>query len=131
VRAFADTSALFAVVDERDQRHGRAAEGFRALRAQRAELLTHNYVMVELVALIHRRLGKLAAAEAVDRLLAPVEIRWVTPSLHAEAMAAYRESEQDASFVDQMSFAVMRSERLRTAFAFDDDFRRAGFQTIP
>jgi len=131
VRIFADTSALFAVVDGRDQRHGLAAGRFRAFGAQSAELLTHNYVIVELVALIHRRLGKLAATEAVERLLAPVEIRWVTPSLHAEAMAAYRESDQDASFVDQMSFAVMRSERLSTAFAFDDDFRRAGFDIVP
>lgn len=94
-------------------------------------MLTHNYVVVELIALIHRRLGKVAAVRSIDNLLAPAETRWITPSLHAEAMAAYRVSGRDSSFVDQMSFAVMRSEGLTTAFAFDDDFRKVGFETVP
>ncbi|MGH2482993.1 MAG: type II toxin-antitoxin system VapC family toxin [Candidatus Limnocylindria bacterium] len=131
MRVFADTSALFAVVDGEDQRHAEAATRFRAFREHNAQLVTHNYVIVELIALLHRRLGRAAAVQSIDGLLAPMETRWVTPSLHSEAMAAYRAGTEDASLVDQMSFAVMRTEQLTTAFAFDHDFGRAGFQTVP
>ncbi len=36
-----------------------------------------------------------------------------------------------ASPVDAMSFACMREFGIETAFAFDSDFRRAGFQVTP
>lgn len=131
MRVFADTSGLYAYLDAADPRNGSAVASFREMVDRRAQLVTHDYVIVELLALTQRRLGRIAAAGTVESLLAPIEIRWVTPSLHAEAMAAFRDSERNASFVDQMSFAVMRSEQLTTAFAFDDDFQKAGFTTVP
>jgi predicted nucleic acid-binding protein len=33
--------------------------------------------------------------------------------------------------VDEVSFLVMESRGIGTAFAFDADFRRRGFQTLP
>jgi len=42
-----------------------------------------------------------------------------------------RFSDHAFSFVDATSFALMRQERLRHAFAFDVHFRTAGFPTIP
>jgi len=40
-------------------------------------------------------------------------------------------TEQHASFVDQVSFVVMRDAGIATAFAFDRDFHRAGFEVVP
>jgi hypothetical protein len=40
-------------------------------------------------------------------------------------------ADQDFSFVDATSFAVMRAERIRHAFAFDRHFSTAGFLRIP
>jgi predicted nucleic acid-binding protein len=38
---------------------------------------------------------------------------------------------RDVSLVDWVSFEVMRRSGIGTAFAFDRDFRRHGFATIP
>lgn len=35
------------------------------------------------------------------------------------------------AFVDRMSYELMREERIERAFAFDPDFRRKGFETVP
>jgi len=37
----------------------------------------------------------------------------------------------DVSLVDLVSFQVMREQDIARAFAFDRDFRTAGFSTIP
>ena len=42
-----------------------------------------------------------------------------------------RFSDHPFSFVDATSFALMRENRMRHAFAFDTHFRAAGFLTIP
>ena len=52
---FVDTSALYALASADDPIHDTAADLFRGLAD--AELVTHNYVIVESSALIHRRLG--------------------------------------------------------------------------
>jgi predicted nucleic acid-binding protein len=132
VRVFLDTSALVAVADEDEERHETATEKWLEMLERSWPLVTHSYVAVELAAVLHRTIGKRAAAVQVSDLLGPVEIRWVTPSLHAEAFAGFRESRRaKVSLVDHVSFTVMRGEEVSTAFAFDDDFRRAGFETIP
>ncbi len=132
MRVFLDTSALVAVADRNEERHALASERWLSWLEGGWTLVTHNYVAVELMAVLHRRLGKGEAVLQTADLLAPVEVRWITPTLHGEAVAAYRESEQQGvSIVDHVSFAVMRSEQLTTAFAFDEDFRRAGFETVP
>jgi predicted nucleic acid-binding protein len=35
------------------------------------------------------------------------------------------------SFVDRTSFELMRAEGIARAFAFDRDFARQGFETVP
>ncbi len=43
-------------------------------------------------------------------------------------MAAARSG---VSFVDRVSFELMRRERIDAAFAFDRDFVREGFRRVP
>jgi predicted nucleic acid-binding protein len=48
---------------------------------------------------------------------------------HGEAIRALgARRRRRVSFVDLVSFAVMRTRGIRTAFAFDDDFEREGFE---
>jgi predicted nucleic acid-binding protein len=125
VIVFVDTSAFIALLDEDDVRHGEAARAFRWLAAN-TTLVTHNYVQVETIALARRRLGVRAVQRLTDALFPVVRTIWVDEAVHASALAAHR-SGGSASFVDQVSFVVMREHGLVTAFAFDPDFQAQGF----
>jgi len=127
VNVFVDTSALLAVLDEDDDHHEEAAETFRAL-LETAELVTHNYVEVECLALARRRLGREAALQLTDHIYPALTTVWVDEPLHRAALAAHRAAAGSSiSLVDQVSFEVMRRVGIATAFAFDADFEREGF----
>ena len=126
VTVFVDTSALLAILDEDDQFHREAAETFRALLGT-AELITHNYVEVECLALVRRRLGRGAVVQLTDNIFPALTTIWVDEPLHRAASAAQRAAGSSISLVDQVSFEVMRREGIVTAFAFDTDFEAQGF----
>ena len=126
MRVFVDTSALLAVLDEDDREHSDAADTFRSL-LDSAELVTHNYVLVECLALVRRRLGSAAVAQLSDGILPVIETVWVDEALHQAAFAAHR-AVGSVSLVDHVSFEVMRREELDTAFTFDTDFEAQGFR---
>jgi uncharacterized protein len=125
---FVDTSAIYAWADAADANHRTAVRRLQAILDAREPLLTHNYVLVESMALLQARLG-LAAATKLAKDSAAFVIDWIDDGLHA---AGVRELEQSGkrqlSLVDHISFLVMRRRRLTTAFAFDPDFISAGFR---
>lgn len=124
---FVDTSAFFALADRADAAHKRSKEILARLAQGGEDLFTHNYIVVETVALLHRRLGiKIAVRFLDDMNRFPVV--WVDADLHQQAARSFGEGKfKTVSFVDEISFAVMRRKAVSAAFAFDDDFRRAGF----
>jgi predicted nucleic acid-binding protein len=94
-------------------------------------LVTHNYVVLETVALLQRRLG-ISAVHRLQDLLAPIEVAWVDEVTHRSAIAALlAASRRDVSLVDRVSFEVMRERGIGEAFAFDPEFAREGFTTLP
>lgn len=126
---FVDTSALYALLSGDDPMHQRAAETFRSLGA--TDLVTHNYVVVECCALVHRRLGPSAARDLVRDLLAPVDLVWIDEPIHRVASATFLSSgAAGPSLVDCASFEVMRLRTIQTAFAFDRHFADAGFDVL-
>jgi uncharacterized protein len=129
---FADTSGLYALLDQHDPNHQAARKALERLRAEDARLLTHSYVIVEVVALVQRRLGLDMARRFVDDLLPILEVVPVDAGLHAEAMAALIAADRRGiSLVDRTSFLVMRRHGIRRAFSFDADFADEGFEVIP
>lgn len=127
---FVDTSAIYALADRNDRNHAAAARAFPEMRGRR--LRTHNYVLVESLALIQRRLGAEAAIRTSGGILELLEVEWVGEELHRYGLAAFvAASSRSVSFVDQVSFALMRRERIAGAFAFDSDFEAAGFELEP
>lgn len=134
MRVFVDTSALYALLDRDDANHEAARETWARLLADPggADLVTHKYVLVEVLALVQRRLGVSAARVLVGDLLPVVRVVWVDEDVHARAVAALcAAGHHDVSLVDQVSFAVMSDLGLDHAFAFDEDFTRVGFRLLP
>ena len=123
-----DTSALYALLVENDDAHAIASAAVDDVL--REGLITHNYVVVEAASLVDRRLGRAAARELLDRLLAPVDVAFVDADIHRLAVAAFSAGAA-ASLVDCVSFEVMRRRGITRAFAFDRHFADAGFELVP
>lgn len=124
---FLDTSAIYAVADRADPRHELAKERFRVLLEAGEEILTHNYVLIESMALIQHRLG-LAAILKLAHDSRAFEIEWVGKTAHDEAVRCLARSRRHVSVVDQVSFIVMRLRGVEVALAFDRDFVDEGFR---
>jgi predicted nucleic acid-binding protein len=126
---FVDTSALYALMDDGDAHHAEASDVLRRLVG--TELVTHPYVVVETSALVGRRLPWPASEQLIDGILPVISVEPIAADLHAGAMAAYRASgSARVSLVDHVSFALMRSQGIGRAFAYDDDFAREGFEIV-
>jgi predicted nucleic acid-binding protein len=88
-------------------------------------------VVVETVALIQVRLGVAAVRRLIDDLLPVIGVHSVERDLHRQGVAGLLASgARSVSLVDRVSFAFMRAEGIREAFAFDEHFRREGFAVV-
>jgi predicted nucleic acid-binding protein len=129
---FADTSALYALLDKSDRQHRATDHAWSDLFARNEELVTTNYVVVELVTLAQHRLGLEAVREVITDLLPILDIVWIDTTIHTRALAALLASaRRKLRLVDCSSFELMRARGLRTAFAVDRHFSEQGFDTIP
>ncbi len=130
--AFIDTSALLAVLDAGDLKHTAAKAAWEKLLGGEADIVTHNYILVETSALVLRRLG-LEALRVFEADIVPVlRVVWVTPEVHEAAVGAHLLAARRAlSLVDCVSFEVMRRAGLRAAFAFDAHFAESGYVLLP
>jgi predicted nucleic acid-binding protein len=130
VTLFVDSSGLLALVDRDDPAHSGVVEAFALGRSE--VLATHAYVVVETLAVARRRYGSAVAADLIDRVIPALDVAPVDAELHAEAVAAFRDTvESSVSLVDRASFVFMRREGIERAIALDADFRTAGFETLP
>lgn len=127
MKVFVDTSALVAILDAGDVRHREASAIFRSVVGT-VELITHNYVHIEALAVIRPRLGADAARSLVEDLLPMFGTVWVDQSVHAAALAANRARGGTTSLVDEVSFIVMRANGVETAFAYGGEFEAEGFK---
>jgi predicted nucleic acid-binding protein len=124
---FLDTSAIYALADKADPNHVAARSKFDLVLKSGETLLLHNYILVESAALLQARLGVQAAILFLNDAKA-FEVEWVDRTLHQEAKEELqRIGMRGISFVDCVSFVVMRRKRVQTTLAFDPDFHRQGF----
>jgi predicted nucleic acid-binding protein len=86
---FLDTSALLALLDEDDLNHSRADEAWRQLLGSDEPLVSTNYIVVETLALVQRRLG-MEAAKALERDLLPLlDLEWINEATHRSALRTF------------------------------------------
>lgn len=122
-----DTAGLLSLFDSHDAFHQDAVRWFR--RADR--LLTHNYVLAELVALVNaRNLPRPDAWDYVADLLEHprIEILWVDEVFHRAGMTllAHR-MDKSYSLCDAVSFLQMQARGVSEALTTDRHFEQEGF----
>lgn len=128
---FVDTGAWYAIADSDDADH-MAAAAF--LVANALPLVTTNFAFSETVTLLRYRLGYSAARSFGQKLKESnlVRVVAVTPADEERAWEIFTKyRDQDFSFVDCTSFAVMERMKLATAFAFDRHFTVMRFTVVP
>jgi predicted nucleic acid-binding protein len=133
-RIFVDTGAWYALQVQDDEWHDAATDVLRSLLTAAHILVTSNHVVGETYTLLRITVGHTAAFRFLDRLeeTRRLERIFVREEMEKRAYKILRQyADQEFSFVDSASFAVMRSERIRHAFAFDEHFATAGFLRVP
>ena len=117
---FVDSSAFYAAADDGDVNAQRARQ---ALSGDRS-LVTTDHVLVETWTLLRWRLGRAAAERFWDALRGGVAR--IEPIGRADLDVAWEIGlafpDQDFSFVDRTSFAVMQRLGVLRVATFDDDF---------
>lgn len=106
----------------------------RAMVASGRQLVTTNYVLSELVALltIRTRLARPQILSFTDQIRRAASIIHIDPELDAAAwrlLAQY--NDKTWSLVDAASFVVMRQFGIIEAFTGDHHFVQAGFVRVP
>jgi predicted nucleic acid-binding protein len=130
---FVDTGAWIALAVEDDTHHEEASQAYPEL-LRKYRLLTTNLVVAETYILLRREAGHGAAIGFLERLGASPRIQKIysTPELEKEAEEILkRYDDQDFSYTDAVSFALMQREGIREAFAFDAHFSTMGFLLVP
>ncbi|MDO8682249.1 MAG: PIN domain-containing protein [Armatimonadota bacterium] len=129
---YIDTSAFLAIFNSEDQRHEAAVRTWLRLIDDQELIVTANYVVVETTALLQSRHGIPAVRRLAEEMLPVVLIEWVDPSTHTAAMSAVLASSgnRSASFVDCISFEIIRKSHIANVFAYDRHFKNRGFDVI-
>ena len=131
---YVDTGALLARYVQRDQYYRQATDGWKRLVQSGRKCLTSNLIVSETATLLARRAGYQFAAQRIRLLLTSPLLTVLHSSQEDELQAVElmeKYADQEVTFVDCVSFVLMRKHRMRDAFAFDRHFEHAGFRLWP
>jgi predicted nucleic acid-binding protein len=128
---FIDTGAFIARYVGTDQHHVQAQRVWRQIEETRPVCVTSNLVLSETLTYLGRRVnynfaaqkGKILYTSHWLGILRPTEEEDRTALRHFEKYA-----DQEVSFADCVSFALMHKRKVRQVFSFDRHFSLAGFE---
>jgi len=129
---FADTSGWATFFVRTEPFHRIAESLMQQWQADGTRVVTTNYILAELVALLTRPL-RIPRAQQVTtietiRLASWVEVVYIDPTLDAEAWALFKaRQDKEWSLVDCASFAIMQRRGITESLTTDHHFEQAGF----
>jgi predicted nucleic acid-binding protein len=129
-----DSGAWYALADRSDRHHRQAIEFYRHIFKDYQQLITTNLIIAETYTLIRMGLGPAPGTSFLNNLSASPRVMKVFSDQEIEENAQEiicRYKDQDFSYTDAVSFALMRRKNITQAFAFDQHFRTAGFEMVP
>ena len=129
---FIDTAGWGHLLDQTQTHHALAASLYREARQQGRKLITTNYILLELIALLTSplRMPRPNIIALIEGLKTSpyIEIVHIDVNLDAEAWQLLRQrQDKDWSLVDCSSFVVMRQRSMLEALTTDHHFEQAGF----
>lgn len=133
-RIFVDTGAWVGLADRSDDLHEPAKAVYASILQPANRLVTTNLVVAESYILIRRRVSYAAAMRFLQSLDASPRLEKVRSdwALEKEAETILRRyTDQDFSYADAVSFAVMHAQNITEVFGFDGHFRIMGFVLLP
>ncbi len=128
---FVDTGPFLARYNRRDSFHEECRTLWDKLTKKQPPLVTSNFVIDEVLTLLGRRAGYGFAAETGRVLYASKALRVLRPDERDEhrALSLFQKlADQQVSFTDCVSFALMERHRVEQAFTLDRHFAVAGFR---
>ena len=135
MKLFVDTGAFIALIDADDEKHKAAAAFYRNSKEKGARFVTTTFVVCETMNYLRARISHDIAVLFRENLKKSGfnEVITVTASIEEGAFAIFkRYADKEFSFTDCTSFSIMRSLKLKTAFAFDKHFGQIeGLNRLP
>jgi len=131
---FIDTGAFLARYLAKDQYHDLAVAFWEELKTRNEGLVTSNFVLDETATLLGRRTGHVFASNRLKAVYASIVLHIWRPDRDDELRAIdwfAKFHDQDVSFTDCTSFALMKRGWIHHAFSFDRHFDTAGFKRLP
>ena len=135
MKLFVDTGAFIALTDADDENHKAAAAFYRKAKEKGVRIVTTNFVVCETMNYLRARISHQIAVLFRENLKKSgfIEIVTMTPLVEDAAFTIFkRYNDKDFSFTDCTSFSIMRSLKLKSAFAFDKHFEQfEGISRLP
>ncbi len=131
---FVDSSAWIALTDKDDLHHKEAASSYPSFLKNYKTLVTSDLVIAETYIILLKELGHKAAIEFLERIKASPRILKIcsNESIETEAEGILEKyKDQDFSYADAVSFVIMKRQKIKKAFCFDQHFVVAGFTNVP
>ncbi|HHU31344.1 MAG: type II toxin-antitoxin system VapC family toxin [Zhaonellaceae bacterium] len=134
---FIDTGAFYALIDRDDPYHVAAYKQWAELLQQKYLLYITNYIVGETYTLLRYRLGWDVACKFLDVIeecskLGRIRIKTVPSKTEQYARDLLRSlANEDLSYIDAISIATIRMEKIPLAFSFDGHFQLAQAEVIP
>lgn len=126
---FVDTSAFLALENRRDIYHNKALIFKDTCVKSAQKFITSDYVLDESYTIIRIRASHAIAVQFGEMLYRSqfIHIERITPEIFEDAWRIFKSfSDQDFSFTDCTSFALMEQLNINTAFTFDAHFQQYG-----
>ena len=128
---FIDTSAFVGIHDSKDLHYEASQRIIRLLIDQEAQLVTSSYILAESYTVISQKAGKDKAISFKEDFDPRIRVIRIDEALEESAWSIFKViKSKNVSYIDCTSFAVMKNYNISQAFAFDEDFEKAGFELL-
>ncbi len=129
-----DTSGLYALRNEFDKYHSQSIEMYEKIgNSGEVNLIITNFILCEFINLVNMRKNHKYAIKCLDFIQKSsfIHMDQINPSTERNAINIFKQnSNKNYSFTDCTSFAYMKANNIKKAFAFDDHFKQFGFELV-